>query len=90
MGESRSKRSFPVRLAGRDRMFDFLFKILGPPTVENAVQGTSAEAREGWQRDLAARKRYSAEQRAKKAERRRGGNPSTGFLAPSEPPNPLD
>lgn len=90
MGRSPSKRSFLTRLSSQDRMFDFLFKILGPPTVENAVQGTSAEAREGWQRDLAARKRFSAEQRARRAERRRGGNPSTSLLTPAEPPKSVD
>ncbi|MGW4467724.1 hypothetical protein [Micromonospora sp. NPDC004704] len=71
-------------------MFDFLFKILGPPTVENAVQGTTAEAREGWKRDLAARKRYSAEQRAKREERRRGSRSSTPFHTPAEPAKPID
>ena len=89
MGKSGPSRSFLARLAGRDRLFDFLFKILGPPTVENAVQGTTAEAREGWQRDLAARKRYSAEQRARREERRKG-NASTSFLVPVDPPNPID
>ncbi|RKR87908.1 hypothetical protein BDK92_2211 [Micromonospora pisi] len=90
MDASKPKRSFLSRLAGRDRTFDVLFKILGPPTVENAVQGTSAEAREGWRRDLAERKRFSAEQRARRAERRRGGNSSTGLLGPADPPTPLD
>ena len=90
MGGSGSKRSFLGRVAGQDRLFDFLFKILGPPTVENAIQGTTAAAREGWQRDLAARKRYSAEQRAKREERRRGSRSSAPFLAPADPSNPID
>ncbi|MEV0729499.1 MULTISPECIES: hypothetical protein [Polymorphospora] len=49
-----------------DRMFNFLFKILGPPTVDNALQGCSSQAHELWKKDLEARKRYSREQREKK------------------------
>ncbi|WP_329103591.1 hypothetical protein OG792_27270 [Micromonospora sp. NBC_01699] len=90
MGGSGAKRPLLGRVAGQDRMFDFLFKILGPPTVENAVQGTTAEAREGWRRDLAARKRYSAEQRARREERRRDSRSSTPFLAPANPAKPID
>ncbi|WBB65769.1 hypothetical protein [Micromonospora sp. WMMD812] len=47
------------------RFWRFAYKYLAGPAegVPNAVYGGSAEAREGWKRDLENRKRYSREQR---------------------------
>jgi len=34
----------------RDRLGTFFFRIVGPATVEGALQGCSAEARDQWKR----------------------------------------
>ncbi|SBT52349.1 hypothetical protein GA0070621_4386 [Micromonospora narathiwatensis] len=58
------------------RLLGWVFRNLaGPPTVENAVQGGSQQARDLWKQDLERRKQWSREQRERKrAEReaRRG------------------
>lgn len=61
-----SPQSPPRRPDRDDGLFRFLFKILGPPTVDNALQGCSNEAHALWKKDLEARKRYSREQRESK------------------------
>ena len=49
------------------RIWHLFFKTLaGPAMVDNAVEGCTAEARDAWSRDLAERRRYSREQRARK------------------------
>jgi hypothetical protein len=40
--------------------------LIGPAQVRGAVQGGDKEAREQWKRDLARRKQYSREQRARR------------------------
>jgi hypothetical protein len=50
----------------------FFRSLIGPAQVKNAVHGAEAEAREQWKADLAARKRYTQEQR----ERRRAARES--------------
>ena len=42
-----------------------LYKVLGPATVEGALQGHSPEAREHWKRMVQARKQAREEQRRK-------------------------
>jgi len=58
------------------RILSWVFKNLaGPPTVENAVQGGSRQARDLWKQDLERRKQWSREQRERKRaerEERRG------------------
>lgn len=39
----------------------------GPAATQGAIQGFTQEARDGWKRDLEARKRWSREQQAAKA-----------------------
>jgi hypothetical protein len=61
------RRSPPSRSpAEGGRIWNFIYKIIGPPTVANPLQGSSPEAREQWKKYLDARKRHSREQRAKK------------------------
>jgi len=50
----------------------FFRSMIGPAQVKGAVHGAEAEAREQWKADLAARKRYTQEQR----ERRRAARES--------------
>jgi hypothetical protein len=53
--------------------YRWFYKYLGgPPTVKGAIQGVTQEARDGWKRDLEERKRWSREQKARKAAARRG------------------
>ena len=47
----------------------FYTYLAGPAVVDNALEGCTPEARDRWQRDLAERKQWSRDQRA----RRRGG-----------------
>jgi hypothetical protein len=51
----------------------FFRSMIGPAQTRNAVHGAEAEAREQWKADLAARKRYSQEQRARKQAAREAG-----------------
>jgi hypothetical protein len=48
--------------------FDNLFfrSLIGPAQTRNAVHGADAAAREQWKVDLAARKRFTQEQRDRK------------------------
>ncbi|MEV1289523.1 hypothetical protein [Micromonospora sp. NPDC049679] len=89
-----SDQPAPEKPVKRDRLFEVLFKFLGPPTVDNAVQGTSAAARDGWKRDLEARKRYSEEQRRKKREarerRKRRDAVRDPFAMPEQPPRSFE
>jgi hypothetical protein len=49
------------------RIWHLFYKTLaGPATVDNAIEGCTDEAREAWRRDLAERRRYSREQRARR------------------------
>ena len=50
------------------RFLRWAYRHLAGPAdgVQGAVQGGSAEAREAWKRDLAERKRYTQEQRARR------------------------
>ena len=43
----------------------------GPAAVEGAIEGDTQEARDGWKKDLAARKAYSRERRARRLAARR-------------------
>ena len=46
---------------------DWFFRsMIGPAQTRNAVHGAEAPAREQWKVDLAARKRYSQQQRERK------------------------
>lgn len=67
----------PRRPGEGGRLMSWVFRRLaGPPEVQGAVQGGSAEAREAWKRDLERRKQWTREQRERKrAEReaRRAG-----------------
>jgi hypothetical protein len=46
---------------------DWWFRsLIGPATVDNAVQGCDAQAREQWKRDLENRKRHTREQRERR------------------------
>ncbi|SDY90063.1 hypothetical protein SAMN05444365_10464 [Micromonospora pattaloongensis] len=92
---SEAERPEPDKPVKRDRLFEVLFKFLGPPTVDNAVQGTSAAARDGWKRDLAARKRYTEEQKRKKRElreqrKRRDAAAHDPFAVPDQPQRPFE
>jgi hypothetical protein len=50
---------------------DWMFRsMIGPAQTKGAVQGCDAEAREQWKRDLAARKRYTQEQRERRRQER--------------------
>jgi hypothetical protein len=44
--------------------------MIGPAQTRNAIQGCDTAAREQWKRDLENRKRYTREQRARKAAKR--------------------
>jgi hypothetical protein len=44
----------------------FFRSMIGPAQTSNAVHGAEAEAREQWKADLAARKRYTQEQRERR------------------------
>jgi hypothetical protein len=59
------KRKKPKEPEGRDWFGRLLFKIIGPATVEGAMQGNSAEAREQWKRYVQARKQARDEQQRK-------------------------
>jgi hypothetical protein len=49
------------------RIWHLFYKMwAGPAMVENAVEGCTEEAREAWRLDLAERRRYTREQRARK------------------------
>jgi len=49
-------------------MWNWFYKYwAGPAAVQGAIEGTTQEARDAWQADLAERKRYTREQRALKA-----------------------
>ncbi|MFI5933630.1 hypothetical protein [Actinoplanes sp. NPDC051494] len=50
----------------------FYKNLAGPAAVQGAIEGVTQEARDAWKADLAERKRYTREQRARKAEARRG------------------
>jgi hypothetical protein len=53
-----------------DTFDDWFFRsLIGPAQTGNAVQGCDEYAREQWKRDLENRKRYTREQRARKARR---------------------
>jgi hypothetical protein len=46
---------------------DWFFRsMIGPAQTSNALHGAEKEAREHWKRDLAARKRYTREQRERR------------------------
>ena len=47
----------------------FFRSMIGPAQTDNAVHGAEKYAREQWKRDLAARKRYSQEQRERRQRR---------------------
>lgn len=50
-----------------DTFHDWFFRsLIGPAQTRNAVHGAEREAREQWQVDLAARKRFTREQRERK------------------------
>jgi hypothetical protein len=53
-------------------LWNLLYKYwAGPAAVEGAIEGVTQEARDAWKRDLAERKAYSREQRARKLATRR-------------------
>jgi hypothetical protein len=50
-----------------DTFDDWAFRsLIGPAQTQGAVQGCDESAREQWKRDLAARKRYTQEQRERR------------------------
>jgi hypothetical protein len=48
----------------------FFRSMIGPAQVRGAVHGAEQEARDYWKADLAARKRYTQEQRERKRAQR--------------------
>jgi hypothetical protein len=55
----------------RNTFHDWMFRsMIGPAQTQNAVQGCDESAREQWKRDLAARKRYTQEQRERRRRER--------------------
>jgi hypothetical protein len=56
-------------------IWNWIYKyLMGPPQVEHAVHGCTAEARDYWKRDLEMRRAWSREQR----ERKRAAREATG------------
>jgi hypothetical protein len=54
------------------RFWHFLYKYwAGPAAVEGALEGVTQEARDAWKKDLAGRKAYSRDQRARRRAERR-------------------
>jgi hypothetical protein len=54
-----------------DTFDDWAFRsMIGPAQTKGAVQGCDESAREQWKRDLAARKRYTQEQRERRRQER--------------------
>lgn len=54
----------------------FFRSLIGPAQTRNAVHGAEAAAREQWKVDLAARKRFTQEQRDRKRAAREARNQS--------------
>lgn len=51
----------------KDRIGAFLFQVFGPATVDNALQGHSREAREGYKAMRAEQRREARERRERDA-----------------------
>ncbi|MGA5303869.1 hypothetical protein ACPCHT_28370 [Nucisporomicrobium flavum] len=51
----------------------FFRSLIGPAQTSNAVHGCEQDARDGWKRDLEARKQYTREQRERKRLAREAG-----------------
>jgi hypothetical protein len=51
----------------------FFRSMIGPAQTSNAVHGAEQQARDGWKRDIEARKQFTREQRERRRREREAG-----------------